>query len=783
MMKRTNFVLSSFCILCLSFAMTACGNLAFTSTGNGGTTPSNPGGDTTSNPSVTTTSIPVGTVGSAYSVTLRAKGGTAPYKWSLKSGSLPAGVSLSAAGGITGTPAEAGTAGSLIFEVMDAHKKTANSRDLSLTIHPEAAPVVQTSSLQNGNVGVTYAATLTATGGTKPYTWSVKSGTLPAGLSLDSETGIISGTPAQPGSFNSLVFDVTDFYNSVGASRSLSVKIDPVIEVLTTSLPNGQQGTTYSASLAATGGSGVYTWSLKSGNLPPGLSLNPSTGAITGTPTTPNIFNGLVFEATDADTAAGSSGALSVQIYNTANCSAGTESSLGTQPFAFLIKGFEPSSGNLAPISIVGSFTPDGRGGISDGEEDINSANGAQSDLAIIAANSSYSLGPDNNGCLVLATSAGTTSFHFSVGTVNGSGTSRQGHIMLDDSNGTGARGTGVLRLQDPSAFAAGLTGTYAFLFAGTDTNSGNFGVVGSFRAAGGKVENLTLDGDDAGTLVLSFGNGKGLYSPTDTNGRGTALFAATSFGRHYSMGSVFYVVSSTEVLFASNDPLATNPICGGRALATDSSLFSAAYLNSNYVAHGMGLDANDIPAATIATVTFDGISRGSGSLIQDQGGSVSSGHMGVHYFVDTTTGRVIFAGNFITPVGYLVTGFDGVSALLVGNDVAATSGTLEPQQEDPQPESGIYSIGTEQDADYLTPNQVGTFNLISPDFSGTEDLSNAATPFLEENQSVSNSFALAGDGTGSFGGNDAVSTGSTIYFIDEGAGVNTHPAIISVTK
>ena len=774
-MKRNSLVILSslFCVLNLLLLTTACGSGAFTKTNSGGRS-------TTSNLKVTTTSLSAGTVGASYTTSLQATGGTPPYQWSLKSGTLPAGLALNTGTAVNGTPSAAGTANSLVFEVTDAEKNSAASSSLSIVIHPEAPPIVETTVLQTGNVGIAYSVILSATGGTKPYIWSIKSGALPAGLSFDSTTGEISGTPTQAGSFASLVFDVIDIYNAVGASGSLSVKIDPLVQVSTASLPSGTEGAAYTTYLSATGGSGVYTWSLRAGSLPPGLTLNSSTGAISGTPTTANTFSGLVFQATDADSATGVSAPLSVQVYNPAGCSAGAESNLGTQPFAFLIKGFAPGSPYLAPMIMIGAFTPDGHGGITSGEEDTNSANGVQSSLSIIPASSSYTLGADNNGCLILANSAGTNNLHFSVSTPNSSGLFSQGHVMLDDSSGSGPRGTGILRRQDPSALASGLNGMYAFLFTGTDATSGNFGMAGSFTAGSGSVNNLAVDADDAGSLLTGITGGTGSYSSTDSYGRGIASFAMSNFGYNYSLNTVYYVVSATEVLFASTDLLASTPVCSGRALATDSSLFSAAYLNHTYVAHATGLAINDAPEVVIMTAGFDGVGTGTGLLIQDYAGTVSRWPVSTAYSVDAASGRVVFGGNFVTPVGYLVTRSDGTTAFLLGNDYPATSGTLELQQGNPTPAAGLYSIGTDNDADYLTANQVGTVNLGSGTFSGTENFSRIASPFLVENQAVSNSFSVA---TGTFWGNDAISSGSVIYFIDEQGGTNKHPAIISVTK
>ena len=158
-------------------------------------------------PSVTTSTLPNGTVSVAYSQTLTATGGTTPYTWSIASGTLPTGLSLSSSGVISGTPTTAGGPTSITFQVTDNASKTA-TKALSITIN-SATLSITTSTLTNGTVGIAYSQTLTATGGTTSYTWSISSGTLPNGLSLSS-SGVISGTPTTAGGPTSIAFQVTD---------------------------------------------------------------------------------------------------------------------------------------------------------------------------------------------------------------------------------------------------------------------------------------------------------------------------------------------------------------------------------------------------------------------------------------------------------------------------------------------------------------------------------------------------------------------------------------------
>ncbi len=176
----------------------------------------------------------------------------------------------------------------------------------SSTVSKPGTLILATSSLPNGQVGAAYSVTLTATGGTAPYTWSWSSGSLPAGLSLNASTGAITGTPTTSVSATPLTVRVTDSGNPTQSqSGNLTLTILPSgsgsqLTITTSSLPAGQIGIAYSATLTATGGNTPYTWSLTGGTLPAGLTLNTSTGAITGTPTAAVTASALTFAVTDS---------------------------------------------------------------------------------------------------------------------------------------------------------------------------------------------------------------------------------------------------------------------------------------------------------------------------------------------------------------------------------------------------------------------------------------------------------------------------------------------------
>jgi Bacterial Ig domain/Putative Ig domain len=333
-------------------------------------------------PSITTASLSGGTQNAAYSATLAATGGTAPYSWSISSGTLPAGLTLaSTTGVIAGTPAGTGSS-NFTVKVTDTNTLTATkSLSIAVAVAP-SSPSISTASLLGGTQNAIYSATLAAIGGTAPYTWSVSSGTLPTGLTLASATGLIAGTPTGTGS-STFTVKVTDA-NTLTATKSLSIAVAAAPSspsITTASLPAGTQNSAYSNTLAATGGTTPYSWSIASGTLPTGLALASTTGVISGTSTGTGTSTFLV-KVTDAH-ALTATKSLSITVNAapttpsplsivTSSLSAGTHNTPysdaltatgGTTPYSWsIISGTLPTGLALTSATGAVSGTPTGSG-------------------------------------------------------------------------------------------------------------------------------------------------------------------------------------------------------------------------------------------------------------------------------------------------------------------------------------------------------------------------------------------------------------------------------------
>src|ERR1017187_7267999 len=281
-----------------------------------------------------------GTVGVPYSQTYTATGGEGPatYTWSLAGGTPPPGLTMSAAGVLSGTPTAAGNF-SIYVQVASQIPTVGTqvaSQWFTVAIAATSSPTI-TGTLGAGTVGVPYSVTLGVTGGygSGTYTFSLPSGALPAGLTL-SASGTLSGTPTASGTCTFTV-QVTNAYPNPSANfppltgtQSFTVVVYPVLTIATVTASSGTVGTAYSQTFTATGGAGpsTYTWSSAGGTLPPGLTFSTA-GVLSGTPTTAGSFT------------------FSVQVSSQIP-------TLGTQTAS---QGFNVAIATVASLSIAGSLS------------------------------------------------------------------------------------------------------------------------------------------------------------------------------------------------------------------------------------------------------------------------------------------------------------------------------------------------------------------------------------------------------------------------------------------
>jgi uncharacterized protein (TIGR03437 family) len=324
--------------------------------------------------SITAGALPGAIVGLSYSAALAATGGVPPYSWSLASGTLPSGLFLNpTAGTISGTPA-LNAQGSYAFTIRAADSVgLVSTVPFQLLVDPPPL-IIRNPSLASATEGVAYGATLAASGGTPPYSWSASG--LPAWLSLTS-SGQLSGTPPPIGSPGSYNFTITV---QDGASRftgvSFTLQVNPGPPVITTSspLPRAKEGTLVSVALQASGGVSPYTWTAT--GLPAFMNLSTA-GVLSGTPPVGGSAGSYSFSITVADAAGNrTSAAFSLSIdpalsITTASSlqatveqtfSAAFNASGGTAPYSFSVSGL-PGWASMSASGMVSGTPPRGSAG------------------------------------------------------------------------------------------------------------------------------------------------------------------------------------------------------------------------------------------------------------------------------------------------------------------------------------------------------------------------------------------------------------------------------------
>ncbi|MFH1037779.1 MAG: putative Ig domain-containing protein [PVC group bacterium] len=236
---------------------------------------------------IVTDALPPAVRGEEYSLAFRAVGGVPPYRWEVVTGRLPQGLQFDPERGILSGVPESREVSTFLIRVTGREGRSAE-KEFVLEVTSDhrggggySDPRIMTDSLGSAVRGILYNAQLTATGGDLPYIWTISQGNLPPSLTLDGNSGMISGIPEEAGKaiFTVLVSDS----NRRTGWKEFSLVIDYQLVYITTgSLGVAVAGEPYSQSIEATGGTPPYAFSLESGSLPDDLTLK-SDGQITGT--------------------------------------------------------------------------------------------------------------------------------------------------------------------------------------------------------------------------------------------------------------------------------------------------------------------------------------------------------------------------------------------------------------------------------------------------------------------------------------------------------------------
>lgn len=630
-------------------------------------------------PVISTTTLPGVLNGADYNEQVIANGGVAPLVFSISSGGLPPGLHLNTNGFITGRSTSDGGTFNFSLTVTDQGTPPLTATQAyTLVVAPAPALSISTNSLTDAAQGSLYNTALAASGGVPPLVWSITAGSLPPGLSLTAVTGQISGTPTTQGTFLFTV-SVTDSallppnQHSQTATASLSLTVGPpsTLTIVTASLPQADTASLFSQTILTHGGVGPFNWTVTKGILPSGISLNPTTGTISGVATAVET-NTFTVNVTDSETPAASASAT----FTLTVIAATTNNALLTGDYVFIFNGYNAQG----PVLLGGGFVADGVGNVegavdSNNNNPVNTTqNNGPGPTPGNALTGIYSIGPDGRGTLTVTVNAIVSIYAFAL---DGNG---NGQFIEVDNNVPPTHGTGILRKQPPPNFIpASFNGNYAFQLAGIDSGGKRTTYAGVFQADGvGLFNNGNVDTNDAGTAGTDLTGVTGKFLVAQ-NGRGNASFTIPNQG---TLNFIFYMITPSDVLFLGFDPFdASHPMTTGEAILQTQPSFDASSMSGSSIVTTTGQDSGGKSSVLLAKLSGDGAGALTATEHVNDGGSITSASPSGTYTV-ASNGRVSTngVGNQISAI-YLVSPNFG---FVIGKDSAASSGLAEAQAAGP---------------------------------------------------------------------------------------------------
>jgi hypothetical protein len=595
--------------------------------------------------------LPTGAKNTYYLYQVAAIGGIAPYTWSVTKGGLPTGLTLDPGSGtILGLPGATGTF-PFTVQVKDSQSDVATV-DLSITI--EATPVViNTNALPVGNVNAAYSTTLSASGGTAPYTWSLNYGFLPPGISLNAASGVLSGDPSATGSYDFIV----QVQDKVGFIVSQELTI-----IVGSGAGNAMLSGTYAYSFSGYNVfAGAARFNLGSfvadglGKITSGFFDYNGSDQTPGTVTIPNgqysiEANGLGVLSysngsgyINAAVALSSNGDLRIIRFLNANSTGVFASGIVakqdtskfsladlTGPFAFGSHGVD---GGLNPFASAGVFTLTGTINVSNGEIDLDD-NGLSQNTTFTGTLGAMVNTTTGRGTMTLNIGAGTVHMVFYVVSAN-----RLLMMAIDP-------------IQNNSLFsgsAASQTGpfTNASLSGNSILEAPGIEIMNMAPNPAITVGLVTSNGMGTASAVLDSNNGGVISQVTFTNGTYSVgmngRVTLNGFGKH---PPVFYLTNPNRGYQVGTD----TPAVSGFLEPQTGSNFTNASLSGNYLGGSVAPVANAADANLVAA-------DGNGNLsITDYSFDLSQEMFSGTYAVSSSGRTIVYDNNNVqAAIGYVV--------------------------------------------------------------------------------------------------------------------------------